>query len=153
MTKKGKLNTTKNRILNTIMIDGKKKTAEKILLKSFKNLQKKSSKKTSNILSFAVKNSTPSFKMNHQKLKKKKRKTLQEIPTFIRNDFFRINLSLKLIVLNSKKKINSSSFFEKLTEELLNSTNFKSSSVAQKVELQKQILLKKNLFFKYRWKK
>lgn len=143
----------KNRFFNTIMTNGKKKTGEKILMKSLKEIQKSSSKKTSDILMLAIKHTTPTLKMNYQKLKRKKRKTVQERPAFIKTNFLRINVSLKFLTLNSKKSTSTAPFYKKLAEELFKSNQLKSFSVEQKTEIQKQILLKKNLFFKYRWKK
>ena len=143
----------KTRIFNSIMKNGKKRTGEKILLKSLKEIQKRSMKKTSNIISIAIKHTTPTLKLDHQKLKKKKRKTVQEIPTFIKNNFLRVNLSIKSIIINSKNNNTATTFSLKLANEFLNSTKLKSSSVEQVIEMQKQILSKRNVFFKYRWKK
>ena len=143
----------KQRICNISLNNGNKKTSEKNVLKTLKKLQKLSKKQHTNIISLAIKNSTPAFKMNKQKLKKIKKKSNQEIPTFIQNNFLRINLSLKYIILNSRKRSESNSFYFKLSNEILESSILKSSSIEQKTELQKQILMQKNLFFKYRWKK
>ena len=143
----------KHRICNASLNSGNKKTGEKNLLKTFKKLQKISNKKHSSIVSLAIKNSTPALKMNKQKMKRRKKKGSQDIPTFIQNNFLRINLALKYIVLNSIKRSEYKNFYNKLSNEILESSRFKSSSIDQKTELQKQILIKKNLFFKYRWKK
>lgn len=143
----------KNRIYNISLNNGNKKTGEKNVLRTLKKLQKLSKKQHLNIISLAIKNSTPALKMNKQKLKKSKKKANQEIPTFIQNNFLRINLALKYIILNSRKRSESVSFYFKLSNEILESSILKSSSIEQKTELQKQILMQKNLFFKYRWKK
>ena len=143
----------KHRIYNSSLNSGNKKTIEKNLLKTVKKLQKISKKQHSNIILLAVKNSTPTLKMNKQKMKRKKKKQNQDVPTFIQNKFLRINLSLKYIILNSSKKSNYNKFYTKLSNEILESSMFKSQSTEQKTNLQKQILLQKNLFFKYRWKK
>ena len=69
---------TKHRIYNTSLIHGKKKTTEKILLKSLKNLQKKSKKNSKKIFLSAIKHTAPTLKMNKQKFKKKKKKVLKK---------------------------------------------------------------------------
>jgi len=64
----------KNKLINHIMVNGNKKTSEKILLKSFKNLQKDSQKQSKKIFQLAIINSTPIFKLHIHKIKKKRKK-------------------------------------------------------------------------------
>ena len=63
----------KSKLLNHVMISGNKKTSEKILLKSFKKLQKDSQKQSKKILQLAIINATPIFKF-YKYTRKKKRK-------------------------------------------------------------------------------
>ena len=51
----------KNKITNHLMLNGKKKTSEKILLKSFKELQKYSKKQSKKLIKLALIFSTPNF--------------------------------------------------------------------------------------------
>ena len=143
----------KHRIYNSSMNNGNKKTVEKFLLKTLKKIQKTSNKRHSSMLMLAIKNSTPALKMNKQKMKRNKKKYNKDIPTFVQNSFLRINLSLKYIILSSIKNSEYNKFYTKLSNEIVESSAFKSQSTEQKTNLQKQILLQKNLFFKYRWKK
>ena len=70
----------KTKIVNTLMISGKKKTGEKVLLKFAKLLQKSTNKNFKSLVQLAIVNSTPTFKLNEQILKKGKR-TIAIIPT------------------------------------------------------------------------
>ena len=143
----------KTRIYNASLISGNKKTVEKNLLKSLKKIQKMTNKDHTQILKLAIKNLTPTLKMDKQKMKRRKRKANQEIPTFIRNNFLRVNLALKYITQNSNNRAESNQFGTKLADEIISSANFNSSSIDKKTELQNKVLLQKTLFFKYRWKK
>ena len=143
----------KTRIYNASLISGNKKTVEKNLLKSLKKIQKMTNKDHTQILKLAIKNLTPTLKMDKQKMKRRKRKANQEIPTFIRNNFLRVNLALKYITQNSNNRAESNQVGTKLADEIISSANFNSSSIDKKTELQNKVLLQKTLFFKYRWKK
>ncbi len=60
----------KNKVLNTLMLSGKKTTCEKVVLKSVKLLQKSTIKNCRSVIQLAVINSTPTFKLNEQAVKK-----------------------------------------------------------------------------------
>ena len=153
MTIKIRNKNIKTRIYNTILNSGQKETKEKIFLKSQKKIQKMTTKNNSKILKLAIKNTSPAFKINKQKMKRRKKKAVKEIPYFIKNDFFRINTAIKHITLNSKSNSEFSNFYSKFSQEIMKSSRSKSESIVQKTEIQKRALLKKNLFFKFRWKK
>ena len=140
----------KDRVLNIIMKNGNKKTVEKNFLKVLKQIQKNSNKKHSNIFLLSIKNNSSSLKMNKQKQKRGKRKTTKDVPVFVK-EYIRLNLSFKLMLSNSIKKIETANLCSKLYKEILESSMLKSKSFEQKTELQKQVLLKKKYFFKFRW--
>lgn len=73
--RKKKTTILKNRIINIFMKNGKKRTSEKILLRSSKLLQKSSSKNFQNLVQLAIINTTSAFKINEQVMKKGKRKS------------------------------------------------------------------------------
>ena len=64
----------KNKIINHLILNGKKETGEKILLKSFKELQKSSKKQPKKLIKLALIFSTPIFKIYKITIKKKKKK-------------------------------------------------------------------------------
>jgi ribosomal protein S7 len=142
----------KNKLINHIMINGNKKTSEKILLKSFKKLQKDSQKQSKKIFQLAIINSTPIFKLHIHKLKKKKKKRIKEIPVFIANKYNRISLAIKLMLskISETKQLNQ--FFNDFKKEILITSQQKGTVIESKNNLQKQVLLKKHFFAFYRWK-
>lgn len=141
----------KSKIINTLMVSGKKKTGEKILLKFAKLLQKSSNKNFKNLVQLAIINSTPTFKLNEQVVKKGKRKSVRSTPSFITSDSLRIMASLKFIVNAVSKNKTSAHFYENLVNEVLASSAVKSQAVDKKNELQKQILINKRYLSKFRW--
>jgi len=141
----------KNKMVNTLMKSGKKKTGEKILLKFLKSLQKSTDKNCKVLLQSAIINSTSAFKLTEQSIKKGKRKAKKNIPSFIINDSLRIVTALKLIKKVSAKNKSINYFYQSLANEILASSASKSQSVDQKNELQKQILINKRYLSKFRW--
>lgn len=141
----------KNKIVNSLMVHGKKKTGEKILLKFVKFLQKTTNKNYKELIQLAIINSTPTFKLNEQIVKRGKRKSIKSIPSFIPSNDLRINISLKSIKNVVSKHKGAAHFYEKISKEVLDSVHFKSQSVDKKNELQKQILLNKRYLSKFRW--
>jgi len=142
----------KDKLTNHIMISGNKKTSEKILIQSFKKLQKDSKKQSKKIFQLAVINSTPIFKLHIYKTKKKKKKRLKEIPAFIANKSNRTSLALKFILSNNRKNKKTNKIFNELKTEILLASQQKGDTFELKANLQKQVLLKKYLFTFYRWK-
>ena len=139
----------KAKFINHLMESGQKKTSEKILLKSFKELQKNSNKKFIRVLKLALIYSTPIFKIYKIKNKKKKKKKIREIPVFISNKNLRVSSSIKLILSNLKKK-EKIKFYYKLKEEILLNAENKAFTIQIKNKLQKDVLIKKRYFFYYR---
>ena len=141
----------KTKIISTLMVCGKKKTGEKILLKFAKLQQKSTSKNFKNIVHLAVINSTPTFKLNEQISKKGKRKAIKSIPSFIKSDSLRVMTSLKFIKNAVVKNKSSAFFYQNLVTEVTASSVLKSQAVDHKNELQKQILINKRYLAKFRW--
>jgi ribosomal protein S7 len=141
----------KNKVLNTLMLSGKKTTCEKVVLKSVKRLQKSTMKKSRNLIQLAVINSTPTFKLNEQAVKKGKRKATKDVPSFILSDSLRIMMSLKFLKEVASKNRGSVDFYQSLAKEVLSSSFYKSQSVDKKNELQKQVLVNKRYLSKFRW--
>ena len=141
----------KNKIVNTLMQSGKKNTGEKILVNFLKSIQKSTNKNFKVLLQTAIINSTSTFKLNEQSIKKGKRKAKKHIPSFIINDSLRIVTALKLIKKVSIRNKNSNWFYQSLMSEVLAASNFKGQSIDKKNELQKQILINKRYLSKFRW--
>lgn len=143
-------NKIKFKFINYLLISGKKETCESILLKSFKELQKKSIKSHNKIAKLAVKNSALAFRINKLKKKTGKNKSVREIPVFISDNYERISWSLNYILKTSKKK-HKNKFYQILPVEFLLNSQNKGDAIKIKTELYKQISLKKRLFLYFRW--
>ena len=141
----------KQKIINSMMKNGEKKTIEKILKKSLKLIQKYDKKNHLNILKHSIINSTPIFKINVQSKKRGKRKVKKEIPTFINKNILRIVASFNFLSENALKNKDLNCFYQKITKEIIDSSLQKSRSIEQKNEIQKQVLLQKRYLLNFRW--
>ena len=139
-----------NKIINHLVINGKKHTSEKILLKSLKKLQKSSKKQSKKLLKLAIIMSSPTFKLHTLTQKKRKKKKGKEIPAFINKTKIRTSLAIKAILLTVRKR-KSNNIHLALKEELILTTEGKSETIELKNTNQEQILTKKHLFRYYRW--
>jgi small subunit ribosomal protein S7 len=142
----------KNKIVNHLVIKGKKSKSEAILLKSLKTLQISSNKSSKKLFQLALVSSTPIFKVNTiiQKKRKKKKQKAKIIPAFISNKKSRASFAIKLILKNAIKR-KGNSLFQEITNEILMSSQNKSQTLEAKKESQKQVLLNRHLFKYYRW--
>ena len=140
----------KLKLINHLLKNGNKKTCENILLKSLKKIQKNSLKSYKKVFKIAIINSASIFRIVKLKQKKRKKKSVKEIPTFVLNNFERVSWSLKVILAHSKKQ-NINSFYKKLKQEIIINSKNKGSAVDRKIDLHKQILPKKRLLLYFRW--
>jgi ribosomal protein S7 len=102
------------------------------------------------LVQLAIMYSLPIFKLHKMTQKKKRRKTVKEIPAFILNEKARVSLAIKFIIASVKKKT-AGNFYVKLKQEILLNSQNKGGATDVKNELQKQVLVKKRLFRFYRW--
>jgi ribosomal protein S7 len=149
-SKKNKTIVLKNKIINVFMKNGNKHISEKMLLKCSKLLQKSSKKHFQHLVQLALINTTSTFKLNEQVMKKGKRKSKKVIPSFIINDSRRIMTSLKYFKTTVCKSKNSANSYKNLAEEILAFSFLKGQS-EQKTKLQTQILLNKRYLSKFKW--
>lgn len=140
----------KEKILNYILKNGKKKTSESILARSLKSIQKSQNKSHKEIVKLSIINSTPTFRIITLKNKRRKKKSIKEIPVFLSTYIFRSSWALKYTVKSSNKN-SSNIFYNRLTNETLLNAKNEGHAVTYKNELQKQALQKKKYFKHYRW--
>lgn len=140
----------KSKLINHLLKNGNKKTCESILLKSFKNIQKKSPKSYKKVIKTSIVNSATIFRIIKLKEKKRKKKGVKEIPKFIFNKFERISWSLKYITTHSEKQ-NLNNFYKKLIQEIIINSKNKGNTNDKKTDLHKQILPKKRLLLYFKW--
>jgi len=137
----------KHKIQNHIMMSGKKKTAEKLILKSLKLLQKTIPKNVRTVLKYSVTNSSPTIYI--KSIERNRRNNL-EFP-FLLNKNKRLFYGIKSIVFFSNKKLKySETFFESFNSEILNSSKKVGRSAQKKLDTHKEAFLKKK-FSNYRW--
>lgn len=143
----------KNKLINHLMLSGKKETGEKILLKSLKEIQKDSKKQSQELIKLGIMYSTPTFKLHKitNNKQKKRNKKIRVIPAFISDKNARISLGIKFVLASLKKK-KSNNCHIKLKNELIANSLYKGSAIQTKNELQKQVLVNKHYFSYYRWR-
>lgn len=149
--KKSKTIALKNKMVNVFMRNGNKHISEKMLLKSSKLLQKSSKKNFQHLVQLAVINTTSTFKLSEQVMKKGKRKSKKVTPSFIIKDSLRIMTSLKCIKTTVCKSKSSVDLHENLAKEILAFSSLKGQLIEQKTKLQTQILLNKRYLSKFKW--
>jgi len=138
--------TLKQSIANLIMINGNKRTSEKVFFKTLKSIQKNQLKKNFEaILKTSLVNSSP---LLYVKQIKRKRKRTVEFP-FLLNSKLKMSYGIKFLVMNSKKN-RAESFYKSFNTELINSSKKTSLSFKQKLELHKEGFAKRK-FANYRW--
>lgn len=137
----------KLQFLNQFMVSGKKHKSEIELLKCFKSLQRSQQKKCSKeLFKLSLKNSSPFFRL--KSIKNKTRKNVMEIP-YLLNEKLRLFYGIKNLLssVNSLKKM---SFYKRLNEELIMSSNLKGKSIKNKKKLHESAFLQRK-YARYRW--
>lgn len=138
--------TVQNKLTNYIMQDGKKQTSEKLLLKSYKLIQKVQKKKNfKEIFKLALVNSSPFFYI--KQIQRKKKRAL-EFPFLLKNSL-KLHYGIKSIIYHTNLKT-SFSFYKKCSLEIINSSKLISEGVKKKKETYKTAFLTKR-YANYRW--
>ena len=96
--------TIKNKIHNHLIKYGKKAKSEKILIKTIKKLQKETKKNSKNIINTTVFFTAPAFKVFIFTRKKRKKKTVREVPVFLSKKSGQLSYGIKLILKSFKNK-------------------------------------------------
>lgn len=154
MSKKKLLKPLKTKIYNHLMINGNKKTCEKIFLKSSKLIQKSITKNQKDLIKLALINVSPIVKLKQELKKKTKRKkqNTREFPYIIKKHN-RIFLAIKSILKNSSnKEFESSNFYVILKQVIISNSQNKSNLIDSKYNSYESALKKKKyIYIKYRW--
>lgn len=140
----------KKKLLKHIMKNGKKPISEKILTKSLKSIQKSQNKSHNEILKLTILNTTPMFRIIKLKNKRRRKKSIKEIPAFLSDYSFRTSWGLKHLTKILTLKT-SNVFSNQLKHEILASAKNEGSAITFKTELQNKTLEKKKYFRNYRW--
>jgi len=125
----------KFKLINFLLKKGKKQSAEKILLNSFKLLQKDNIKNINILLKSALINSAPILNVKTLKSARKQNKQIL-IPVFL-SKINRVLFSMKSLTENSKILNGSSSICENMKTEVLHSSLEQSKTVKTKKTIHK----------------
>jgi ribosomal protein S7 len=150
--KKTKKNFTKfsikQKLLQHVLIHGKKQTSEIILSKTLKLIQKIKKQSHINVLKLAIQNITSSFRIIKLRSKKTRNKQNKEIPTFIYDYNCRSSWGLKNLIKTIKKK---KSYHSQLKQEILLNAKNEGQNINKKNELQEKIQKINFILRKHRW--
>ena len=135
------------KIINQLLLKGKKTTSEKIWLNSLKRFYKSFIKNHKKFVNKALTNIAQLLKTK-QLTQKKKRFTFKEFPFVIKNKN-RISFALKFF-LNTKRKKAEIKIHKKLADELIAAAKNTGTDLSRKKNLYEYAFVKKKYFY-YRW--
>lgn len=140
--------TIKNKIFNHLTKNGEKEISENILIKTTKNLQKNSKKNSKNIILTSIFFNAPTFKIFSYTRKKRKKKTVREVPVFLLDKNQQFSFGIKNFLEELKKKKFVSENLK--TEFLLGAKNI-NDALKIKNKIYDTAISKKNLMRYYKW--
>lgn len=142
----------KKKLTNHITKNGKKHLSEKTINKSFKSVQKSQKRNHGKIIKLSILNTIPIFKIIKLTDKKRRKKSIKEIPALVSSYHSRVSIGLKNIIrITADTKTKQSTFFEKLKNELLLGTFSETNAIVTKNNFQAKALNEKKYFRFYRW--
>ena len=152
MVPKKSKNTFKKTLTNHIVKKGQKHTVEKILTKSLKQTQKSQKKNVTNMVKVSVLSLIPTFKMIQLTNKRRRKKSIQQIPAFLSNNRSRSSWGLKNLTNFSTLGVTKTSLLFKLKNQfLLNTTLSENKEIKLDSNQQEEISKKKKYLKYYRW--
>nr|YP_009186111.1 ribosomal protein S7 [Skeletonema marinoi]ALO71443.1 ribosomal protein S7 [Skeletonema marinoi] len=128
------------KIINQLLLKGKRTTSEKIWLKSVKFFYKLFNKNHKEFINRALINVTPLLKVKQLK-QKNKRSQLKEFP-YIVNNANRVSSTLKFFLTKTNNK-DEKKMHKKLINELLLATKNTGTNISKKKVCMNMLLLKK----------
>ncbi len=133
------------RLINKIMLDGKRGVAQKILYNSFEIINKKTSKPAFEVFEEAIKNITPQLELRVRKIGGAN----YQIPVEVYEER-KITLALRWLV-NYARLRNEKTMVEKLAHEIIDASNNLGGAIKKKEDTYKMAEANK-AFAHYRWK-
>jgi len=133
------------RLINRIMLDGKKSVAEKIVYGALKIAEEKTGKTGIEIFEEAMKNVMPNIEVRPRRVGG----ATYQVPVEVRAER-KVSLALRWIVTNSRKKTSFRTMMEKLASELVDASNNTGASVKKREDTFKMAEANK-AFAHYRW--
>jgi ribosomal protein S7 len=152
MEQKTLKNISKKKLWNHVTKSGKKQISERMVAKSFKLSQKYQKKNLNEIIKLSIMSSIPAFKIVKLTNKKRRKKSIREIPTFVSNHESRISWSLKNVIKGIiAQKTKRSTLATELKKEYFLLAQSESKVVTLKDDIQNRSLKEKKYFRFYRW--
>lgn len=149
---KEKTTELRQKLINHITKNGKKHKSEKAITKSFKSTQKIQKKNHGKVTKLSIINTIPTFKIIKLTNKKRRKKSIREIPTLVSSYKSRVSLGLKyLIKTTTTTQTKQVNFSEKLKNELLSGAISENTATLTKNNFQVKALDEKKYFRFYRW--
>lgn len=139
----------KKKLINHVTKNGKKHQSEKAIHRSFKAVQKSQKRNHGKIIKLSVINTIPAFKLIKLTDKKRRKKSIKEIPALVSSYKSRVSLGLKNLIKTTASV--HTAFFEKFKNELLLGASSETHTVATKNNSQVKALTEKKYFRFYRW--
>ena len=140
------------KLINHVTKSGKKHKSEKAITKSFKATQKYQKKNHGKITKLSIINTIPTFKIIKLTNKKRRKKSIKEIPALVSSYKSRVSLGLKyLIKATTTTQTKQTAFFKKFKNELLSGANSENIAITAKNNFQAKALNEKKYFQFYRW--
>jgi len=132
------------RLINKIMLDGKRGTAQEILYSAFAEVEKKTSKPAMEVFDAAINNIMPSLELKVRRIGGAN----YQVPIEVSPER-RITLGLRWLVLYARSR-NEKSMYEKLAAEIVDASNGSGASVKKRDDTHKMAEANK-AFAHYRW--
>ena len=132
------------RLVNKIMIDGKKGTAQKILYTAFKNIEDKTGQPAMDVFATALNNIMPTVELKMRRVGGSN----YQVPTEVTPDR-KVTLGLRWLVNYSRLR-NEKSMEERLANEIIDAANGTGASVKKREDTHKMAEANK-AYAHYRW--
>ena len=133
------------KFINTVMSDGKRSTAERILYKSFEIIKEKTSDDPLKIFKKAIDNVKPSLEVKSRRVGGSN----YQVPVEV-NPNRRLSLSLRWIVGFATARGDGKTMQEKLANELMDAANLRGGAVKKREDVHRMAEANK-AFAHYRW--
>lgn len=137
------------KLINYVIFNGSKRLSENILLNSLKELQKFSNKNIKKLVKLILIYCLSVFKINIQTNTRQKKPLKKKTFIFVKKNQTRISLAIKYFIKIIKNE-KSICFYKKFFKEILLIFKNESVTIKMKKDLQKQVFLKKHIFWYFR---
>ena len=132
------------KFINSLMIDGKKTVAEKIVYKTFEIIKEKSKQDPLDVFNEAIKNVRPNLEVKSRRVGG----ATYQVPVEVRSDRGQA-LAIRWLIGSSKKR-GDKTMQERLSKEFLDASTNKGSAIKKKEDVHKMAEANK-AFAHFRW--